>query len=141
MSVISEQTTPELDRVRAHTPECVNKEIDQRSEERVLAQAARSKEEIGGRITELGREWDMERVLQANASALALAGVVLGAAVNKRFLVLPGVVFTFLFQHAVQGWCPPVSLFRRLGLRTRREINREKYALKAVRGDFDQVPE
>jgi hypothetical protein len=26
-----------------------------------------------------------------------------------------------------------------MGIRTRQEINREKYALKALRGDFDQI--
>ncbi|HET9942578.1 MAG TPA: hypothetical protein VFR05_04515, partial [Terriglobia bacterium] len=41
-----------------------------------------------------------------------------------------------LLQHAVQGWCPPVPLFRRLGIRTQREIDEERYALKAMRGDF-----
>jgi len=46
-------------------------------------------------------------------------------------------VLSFLFQHAVQGWCPPVPVFRRMGVRTRKEIDREKYALKALRGDFD----
>ena len=30
-----------------------------------------------------------------------------------------------------------VPLFRRLGIRTRQEIDAEKYALKAIRGDFD----
>ena len=40
-------------------------------------------------------------------------------------------------RHAVKGWCPPVPLFRRLGVRTCGEIERERYALKALRGDFD----
>ena len=31
------------------------------------------------------------------------------------------------------------SVFRRLGVRTRREIDGEKFALKILRGDFDQV--
>lgn len=39
-------------------------------------------------------------------------------------------------MHAVQGCCPPVPLLRRLGLRTREEIERERYALKALMGDF-----
>lgn len=30
--------------------------------------------------------------------------------------------------------------FRRLGVRTQREIERERYALKALRGDFDRLP-
>ncbi|HJS07611.1 MAG TPA: hypothetical protein VJ809_08115, partial [Pirellulales bacterium] len=53
--------------------------------------------------------------------------------------IVPGVVLSFLFQHAVQGWCPPVPVLRRLGVRTREEIDREKYALKALRGDFSEV--
>jgi hypothetical protein len=44
-----------------------------------------------------------------------------------------------LLQHALQGWCPPIPLLRRLGFRTEAEINRERYALKALRGDFRQV--
>jgi hypothetical protein len=66
--------------------------------------------------------------------------VLLGAFVSPRFLMLPGAVFGFFLQHAVQGWCPPLPVFRRIGVRTRREINREKYALKALRGDFDDLP-
>ena len=54
-------------------------------------------------------------------------------------LFLPGIVLPFLLQHAVQGWCPPVPLFRRLGVRTREEIEREKFALKALRGDFEEI--
>lgn len=63
----------------------------------------------------------------------------LGAFVDRRWLLLPGVVTAFLFQHAVKGWCPPVPVFRRFGIRTRREIDLEKYALKALRGDFEEV--
>jgi hypothetical protein len=44
-----------------------------------------------------------------------------------------------LFQHAVQGWCPPVPLLRRLGYRTSREIDIERVALKALRGDFGAI--
>ncbi len=51
----------------------------------------------------------------------------------------PAAVAGFLFQHAVQGWCPPVPLFRRLGFRTAREIDHERYALKALRGDFRRL--
>lgn len=43
----------------------------------------------------------------------------------------------FLFQHAIQGWCPPLPILRRLGFRTAEEINQERYALKALRGDFE----
>jgi hypothetical protein len=42
----------------------------------------------------------------------------------------------FFVQHAIQGWCPPIPIFRAYKVRTRPEIDREKYALKALRGDF-----
>ena len=49
---------------------------------------------------------------------------------TKSFLPYPGVVLPFLFLRAIQGWCPPVTIFRRKGVRTRREIAAEKYALR-----------
>jgi hypothetical protein len=49
---------------------------------------------------------------------------------------VPAVVRTFLLQHAREGWCPPLPAFRRLGVRTRQEIDAEKYALEALHGDF-----
>lgn len=97
-------------------------------------------EEISERLRELDEEWDVERLLQVNASVLVMLGVTLGAKVAPRFLALPSAVFTFFGQHALQGWCPPLPLFRRMGVRTNREIARERYALKAMRGDFDDLP-
>ena len=78
-------------------------------------------------------------MLETNAAALALTGLVLGAVRGRRWLLLPGLVLPFLLQHALQGWCPPIEIIRRLGVRTRREIDREKVALKALRGDFGLV--
>jgi hypothetical protein len=127
------------DRVRRNTAREINSRIDQEIEDSVSYYATRSRGEITRRIEELEREWDMERLLETNASALAFCGVVLAATHSRKWLIVPGIVSAFLFQHAVQGWCPPVPLFRRLGVRTRKEIDREKYALKALRGDFEDV--
>jgi hypothetical protein len=96
-------------------------------------------EEIEGRLWELEREWDSERVFEANAAFLVVTGLLLGLTVRRRFLLLPAVVAGFLFQHAVQGWSPPVALLSRFGLRTRAEVGAERYALKALRGDFEGV--
>jgi hypothetical protein len=59
--------------------------------------------------------------------------------VDRRFVAVPLVVTGFLLQHALQGWCPPLPVLRRLGVRTAREIERERTALKALRGDFDEL--
>ena len=52
---------------------------------------------------------------------------------------LPTVVFGFLAQHALQGWCPPLPVLRKLGFRTQKEIQRERHAVKKLRGDYDAV--
>jgi hypothetical protein len=127
------------DRVRANTAEEINRQIDRDIEIRVREYSHRSESEIARRINELEREGDIERLLETNASLLAFTGLVLGIIRNRKWLIVPGIVLPFLFQHAIQGWCPPVPIFRRLGVRTRDEIDREKYALKALRGDFDEV--
>jgi hypothetical protein len=127
------------DRVRANSSEEINRQIEREMEARVREYEQRSPGEISRRIDELDREWDMERLLETNASALAFAGLVLGVTQSKKWLIVPGIVLPFLFQHALQGWCPPVPIFLRLGVRTRKEIDREKYALKVLRGDFDKA--
>src|SRR4051794_3972709 len=127
------------DRVQAHTAKDVNEKIEQQAKRRVLRAAGTGSAGISRQIQELEDEWDIERWLETNASALAFTGVVLGLLVNKKFFAIPCLVLPSLFQHAVQGWCPPVPLFRRKGVRTRREIDAEKYALKALRGDFLEV--
>jgi hypothetical protein len=131
---------PTARRVEMNTDPEINEAIRARADAEVLRLEGAAGAEVAARLRELDGEWDVERVLQANAAALALLGVLLGAKVNRWFLLLPATVFSFLANHALQGWCPPVPLFRRMGVRTQREIERERYAVKALRGDFDDVP-
>lgn len=128
------------ERVPRHTASEVNLRIQEETEQR-LAYYADHPAEIGARLEELKREWDVERTIEANAATLAFTGVILGATVDKRWLALPALVTGFLFQHAVQGWCPPVPVLRRMGFRTAEEISKERYALKVLRGDFQPVAE
>src|SRR5205814_8578641 len=131
--------TTNNDRVRAHTAPRVNEGIDREAQQRVMRAAGASEAVLSRQIDELNQEWDMERWLETNASALAFTGTILGLLVNKKFFAIPCLVLPFLFQHAVQGWCPPVPILRRKGVRTRKEIDIEKYAFKALRGDFQDV--
>lgn len=129
----------ETDRVRANTTPDILEKIDRNLEQAIRFYATQPKEAISRRIRELEQEWDMERVLETNASSLALSGVALGLVKSRKYLFLSGAVLSFLLMHALQGWCPPVPLLRRLGVRTRSEIDYEKYALKALRGDFKAI--
>lgn len=129
------------DRVPRNTESCVNERIRQKTEENIARHARGGPGAIERRLAELDREWDIERTLEANAATASLVGLTLGAAVDRRFFAFPAIVAGFLLQHALQGWCPPVPLFRRLGFRTQSEIDHERYALKALRGDFRDVSE
>lgn len=125
-----------VDRVPSNTSGEINAQIRQAALARIAQYAHATGEEIEQRLQELDQEWDVERAIEANASSVALVGLGLGAFVDRRFLAIPGIVAGFLLQHAVQGWCPPVPILRRLGFRTQSEIDYERYALKALRGDF-----
>ena len=133
-------TTGREDRVRAHTASEVNAAIDDAMRDRLFRYAGASDDEISARIEALDREWDIERYLEMIAPSLALSGLALGLVQSRKWLLLPAIVLGFLVQHAVHGWCPPLAALRRMGVRTRREIDEERYALKALRGDFSGLP-
>ena len=69
--------------------------------------------------------------LEANASSLILLSLGLSRLHSRKWLWLATAAPAFLLQHAIQGWCPPIALIRRLGVRTRKEIEVERTALKA----------
>lgn len=134
-------TTATQDRVRANTSQDVNARIDRDIEDRIQFYAAQENQrEIGNRIMELEHEWSIERALETEASAVGLAGLALGASVNRKLLLVPAIVAGMVLLHGIQGWYPLLPVFRRAGFRTRQEIDREKYALKALRGDFEGMP-
>lgn len=129
MSHVDLEINDQLDRVRRSTSDEINAEIDRKTERNIAQYSALGEEAIKNRVQALDAEWDIERVLEVNASTLALTGVALGALVNKKWLWLSAGVLGFLLQHGIQGWCPPLPVLRRMGIRTRGEIDREKYAL------------
>lgn len=129
---------PTTRRVADNSSAVANARIRERTE-RNIVYYARNPHLIDMRLRELDREWDIERVVETSSSTLSLAGFVLALARrDRRWLLLPFGVSAFMLQHALQGWCPPIPLLRRLGVRTASEIDAERYALKALRGDFSQ---
>lgn len=126
-------------RVRQSSPPSANTKIDEDILNNIKRYADVPEAEVTRRIKELDAEWDIERVLGVNMSTLALTGVVLAILDNRKWLALPAVVLGFFAQHSVQGWCPPAWLFRKLKVRTRDEIDLEKHALKALKGDYEDL--
>lgn len=124
-------------RVERQTASHLNREIQREAEARIAALQNDDREElITQHLKALDREWDVERTLQTNFAALSLVGLSLSRLVSRRWLGLAVGVPAFMLQHALQGWCPPLAVLRRLHFRTAKEINEERFAMKALRGDF-----
>jgi len=138
MTRMAAQTENEFrgDRVRAHTPAAVNHEIDVLTRARIEATIERGRDAVIRRIAELDAEWDVDRALMTGFAVVGGAAFAGGLARysasprNKGLLFLFGAQLGFLLLHGTVGWCPPVALFRRLGVRTSREIAFERQVLR-----------
>jgi len=92
------------ERVPQHTDPAGNERIKQQTEANVEVYSA-DRRLIDVRLEELDGEWDIERILEANAAAVSLIGLTLARFVNRRWFLLPAAVGAFLLQHAVRP-CP-----------------------------------
>ena len=126
-------------RVPEHTDVDVNVAIADRTK-RSIAYFDEHRDEIPHRLGQLDREWDIERALATSSSCLSLLGLGLAASGLRRWVYLPLAIQAFYLQHTLQGWCPPLPVFRSLGFRTPAEIERESSALKTLLRDDPRVP-
>jgi hypothetical protein len=128
-----------MSRVRVNTCESVNQQIMRRTEASIRSAAAGGRDAIDRRLRVLEEEWDIERFVETMAPTFTLLGIGLGLTRHRAWFALPVIVQGFFLQHALQGWCPPIPVLRRLGVRTLDEIEEERFALKTLRGDFRSV--
>lgn len=132
MQILKKIFPPTAKRVQINTSEEVNDKINKETMDNILNYTYKSKDEIATRMLELNEEWDIERVLATNIATSIILTTILGTVVNKKWHWATGMVGGFLLQYALQGWCPPVEILRRLGVRTFSEINLEKEYLKSL---------
>lgn len=128
---------PSRDKLRASSDPHINWEIDRKIEENIRKYTYQGSYEISERIKELEQEWDITRILQLNAATMALAGIGLSLR-NRGWLLLSGTVLAALAYFSIKGWGFSVNLFRKMGYRTRQEIDCELHAMKFLRGDFTE---
>lgn len=129
----------EPDRVRRYTTDNQLRRIDGKTERSIRLYLSQSPEVIDERIAELRTEWSIERFLQLNVAAVGLSTALLAVTRNRNWGFATCAGLAFFLLHATDGFDPPLPLLRQLGIRTRAEIDREIYALKVIRGDFDDV--
>ncbi|HLO80085.1 MAG TPA: hypothetical protein VK166_03955 [Chitinophagaceae bacterium] len=117
------------DKVRNQSTSQVNDEIDLQTRDNILWYSREEPGVIAARMAHLDKEWDMERMLILHSSMLSLVGIMMGTAKSRLWYFLPAVLTCLLAQHAILGWNPLMIAFRKKGIRTRKEIDMEKYAL------------
>jgi hypothetical protein len=128
------------DRVREHTAPIVTQRIDRMAQAEADAAVAGGPDAIARRLAKLDQEWDVDRALMVNFALAGAASLTTGllryartpafSPRRKGFLYFFGAQLGFLLLHGTVGWCPPVSVFRRLGFRTQREIEAERNQLR-----------
>ncbi|HYI02374.1 hypothetical protein [Hyalangium sp.] len=129
------------DTVRSHVPEEVNKRIDEHVERCVRHMAQQERPEISRYLKKLEREWDLNRAVMVVGSLAAVLGLWLARRDGRGWQIFGGTAAGLLLQHGLFGFGPLAELVRAVGgVRTRREIDLEKFALKALRGDFERIP-
>ncbi|RPI12487.1 MAG: hypothetical protein EHM60_11730 [Lysobacterales bacterium] len=127
------------DAVRHHTDPAVARLLEDRLRARLEQYEAVDPRTVQDRLDALEREWDTDRTLELDAAAWGIVGVALGALHRRGWLILPMFAAAAMLAHALTGRHPVMPVLRRLGVRTSREIARERYALKALRGDFTRL--
>ena len=135
---------PRNDLIRERTSDRVNRKLDQQTEG-ALAEAADSPDRIRARLDSLDREWHVDRVLMAQCAVLGTISAVL-AMRNLRRRGSPGgagglffLQMAVLLHHAIRGWSPSLPVFRRLGVRSAREIDAERSALETRLAQLEQL--
>ena len=95
---------------------------------------------ISDRLGQIDGEWSAGRMTKAALGVLIVLGLALGAAVSPWWLALPALSGLLLLQYLFGRVSWLGSLFRAAGFRPGAEIDQEKFALKALRGDFKTLP-
>lgn len=92
---------------------------------------------IASRLRQLEAEVCIEQIFEWHDVANIAGGVLLSLITRKKsWLVLPLMVTFMQSVHAFYNIRLGTEWLRKYGYRTRADIEKEKYALKALRGDF-----
>src|SRR5262249_3197329 len=97
-------------------------------------------EAIEKRLTELDHEWTAGRVIKVASGLGIIVGLGLAAIVHVAWLTLPVAIGLLLLQYAVSRHSVLTWVLGSAGIRTGTDVEHERIALKALRGDFRNLP-
>lgn len=95
---------------------------------------------IDERLNELSLEWTAGRAAKSTAGLMIVAGLALTAFAGPVWLILTAVGGAIMLPYLFGRRSPLSTFYHRLGLRTGQDVDHEKMALKALRGDFLHLP-
>ena len=113
--------------------------IDRKIRENIFSYGSLGGEALSERIRKLDGEWDLDRCLEVGGSGIGLMGILMGVLNGRIWRVFTVAALVHLFLYGTRRQSPLAATLRRRGIRTRQEIDEEKFALKAMRGDFQGI--
>lgn len=109
-------------------------------EQRLACLADAGPQAITDRLNEIDKEWSAGRVAKVTIGLTIVVGLALTALAGPWWLILPAFGALFLLQYLFNRVSWLGAMYREIGFRSGAEIDHEKFALKALRGDFHQLP-
>lgn len=128
------------DPIRELSPPAVNKAIDEATLAILECYKGATPEEIEGQLKALDEMWELECYVELATAVTTLSGLLLHFATGKRrWLGLAAIGGVASLLHSLPIPDPVTPLLRGFGIWTRQEIERERHALKLLRGDYERV--
>jgi len=110
-------------------------------EQRLACLADAGQQAITERLEEIEREWSAGRATKATIGVIVVVGLALtGLTASPWWLSLPTIGGLLLLQYLFTRSSWLGATFHEMGFRSGAEIDQEKFALKALRGDFRHLP-
>ena len=109
-------------------------------EKRLARLADAGSHAITDRLCQLDREWSAGRMTKATIGLLIVVGLGLTGLAGPWWLALPAAGGLFLLQYLFSRTSWLGATFQEMGFRSGAEIDQEKFALRALRGDFKHLP-
>jgi len=91
---------------------------------------------LSDRLKALEDEPELEAVATLGLAGAGVLALIFGLLGSRLWRLFAWLVLPIIFAHARGRLEAPGRFLKTLGLRSRKEIEEEKYALKALRGDF-----
>ena len=124
----------------AACPEGLTERDRQRIEDRLHHVAFGGQPAITQRLAELDEEWSAGRVAKIVVASGILIGLAAAVLVSWWWLAVPVALGLVLLHYLLSRDGLLTGALKKLGLRSSVEIEHERFALKALRGDFHHLP-